>query len=187
MEKVKYFLVLEKRLGDYNYIDISKLDIFNDIVSTDIEYIDTFTSRFTENELRDAIIRSNMVEVSYLSGNLKIVSDAKHNLRVVTKEVFEEVINIMHGVKEIDQDLKNKIYSLFKNVVEKNFNDVSFIKELLDKFKDALKNNDLNNIFRYIGLLPYQKIRPVYFMIYDELKKREDINIKRLEKLNEVE
>ena len=40
MEKINYFMVLEKRLGDYNLIDINKLDICNGYVLNDIASID---------------------------------------------------------------------------------------------------------------------------------------------------
>ena len=83
MENIKYYLVLEKRLGDYSLIDINKLDICDYNVNYDIASIDTFTSKFTDEEIKASIIRSNMVESGYLEGKLKIISDVKHNLRVL--------------------------------------------------------------------------------------------------------
>ena len=83
MEEVKYFLVLEKRLGDYNIIDINKLDICKRYVSNDISSIDSFTSMYNEHELRESIIRCNIVNKDYIYGNFKIISDVKHNLRIL--------------------------------------------------------------------------------------------------------
>ena len=47
-EKINYYLVLEKRLGDYNIIDINRLDIVTEEISSDILSIDFFTCKFTE-------------------------------------------------------------------------------------------------------------------------------------------
>ena len=83
-EKINYYLVLEKRLGDYNIIDINRLDITNKEISNDIVDIDFFTCKFTNEEIMASIIRSNMARPEYLDGRLRIISDArhKHNLTV---------------------------------------------------------------------------------------------------------
>ena len=88
MEEVKYFLVLEKRLGDYNLIDINRLDICKNIVTNDIASIDVFTCMYTEEEIKASIMRSNIASNDYLNGTLKVISDAKHNLKVLTKDLF---------------------------------------------------------------------------------------------------
>lgn len=182
MNSVKYFLVLEKRLGDYNYIDINKLDICNETVTNDLTSIDSFTNRFTEEELRNSISRSNMARPEYLDGNLKVVSDAKHNLRVLTKTVFDEVMQIVTGKLIIDRDLKNRLFGLFRKIIEKLYDDKGVIAEMLEKFKSALRMDNLVEIFNYINLLPYPQSRSIYFMIYDELQIRKEITVKKLEK-----
>ena len=45
-EKINYYLVLEKRLGDYNIIDINRLDIADHEIPSDILSIDFFTINY---------------------------------------------------------------------------------------------------------------------------------------------
>ena len=188
MEKINYFLVLEKRLGDYNLIDINKLDICNSFVSNDIASLDNFTSRFTEEEIKASIERSNMAHDSYINGNLKIISDAKHkhNLRVLTKDMFENVMEFENSDELLDQNYKNRLFGIYKKVVENTFEDAGFIKGMLERFKMALKNNNKEEIFNIIEELPYAKSRIIYFSIYDENMRRKEELLRKLEKLDDV-
>ena len=176
MGKINYYLVLEKRLGDYNLIDINKLDICQRIVSADIADIDNFTRDFTEEEIRAAITRSNMAQNDYLDGKLKIVSDVKHNLRVLTKDVFTSIMEFQTNNNEIEQNLKNKLFGLYKKLVESNFNDRDFIKGLLERFKNALKNNNKYEIFNILAELPYNRSRSIYMKIYSEINPEVEIS-----------
>jgi len=135
MEKINYFLVLEKRLGDYNLIDISKLDICSEPIVNDIAFIDSFTCKFTDAEIKASIERSNIVQSAYLDGTLKVISDVKHNLRVLTRDIFESVVEFQTSADVIDQNYKNKLYGSYKKVVESTFEDKDFIQGLLDRFK----------------------------------------------------
>jgi len=186
MEKINYFLVLEKRLGDYNLIDINKLDICNGIVMNDIASIDTFTCKFTESEIRASIERSNMTQTDYLDGNLKIISDVKHNLRVLSKDIFANIVDFQKSGELLDQNYKNKLYGLYKKIVESTFGDKGFIQGMLDRFKLALKGSHKTEIFSIIEELPYAKSRLIYFTIFDENIRRKDEMLRKLEKLNDV-
>ena len=177
-EKINYYLVLEKRLGDYNIIDINQLDITNTEISNDILAIDFFTCKFSEEELRDSIIRSNMARPEYLDGRLRIISDArhKHNLTVLTKEIHQDIMDFQTNAEEMDQNFKNKLFGAYKKIVESCFNDPDFIKGMLDRFKNALKNNDKKEIFKLISELPYHKGRNIYISIYKVLNRDKLIN-----------
>ena len=184
-EKINYYLVLEKRLGDYNIIDINRLDIVTEEIPSDILSIDFFTCKFTEEEIRESIIRSNMARPEYLDGKLKIISDArhKHNLTVLTKEVHQEVMNYQINEEELNQDFKNKLYGAYKKIAENSFNDPDFIKGMLDRFKSTLKTGSKREIFKLIVELPYQKGRNIYISIYKMLNKDKTMN-ERKEELN---
>lgn len=187
MDNFNYYLVLEKRPGDYELVDINKLDINNQFVLNDIAAIDTFTMKFTELELRDAISRSNMVNQDYLYGKLRIISDVKHNLSVITKEVYERVINFNNDTLEIDRDFKNKLFGIYKKIIEKSFNDSDFIKGMLDRFKKCLKEENKKEFMKIIEELPYAKSRIIYIAISMEEERKKDLNLKKLEKLNTEE
>ena len=187
MENIKYFLVLEKRPGDYVYIDINRLDICNRNINNELAIIDGFTSQFSEADLRESIIRSNMASSDYLDGNLKIISDAKHNLKVLTKDIYDNVMDVVNGNIILNKNMKNKLFSVFKNIIDKNFDDLDVKDHVVNEFKKILKDGTIEEVFKYINLLPYIKCRPIYFMLYDELNKEKEINIKKLEKINDSE
>ena len=123
MEEVKYFLVLEKRPGDYNIIDINKLDICTYYVTNTVSSIDAFTSMYSEEELKCSIERSNIIHLSYLNGKLKIVSEMKINFRVISKDMFTIIREFQVNEMELDRDFKNKIFGLYKKIVESIFSD----------------------------------------------------------------
>lgn len=187
MESVKYFLVLEKRLGDYNIIDINKLDICNSYVSNDISSIDYFTSAFSVEDIKSSIMRSNITHSDYINGTLKIISDKKHNFKVLTKENFGIIREFQTNTEELDREFKNKLYGMYKKVIEGAFKDKSFIQGLLDRFKISLKEGNKNEIFSILEELPYTKSRIIYFSIYEELLKRKEENLRKLEKLDTIE
>ena len=176
-EKINYYLVLEKRLGDYNIIDINRLDIVTKEIPSDILSIDFFTCEFTEGEIRESIIRSNMARPEYLDGRLRIISDArhKHNLTVLTKEIHQNIMEFQISEEEIDQNFKNK-FGAYKKIVESSFNDPDFIKRMLERFKSALKNGFKKDIFKLIEELPYSKSRNIYISIYKMLNKEQIID-----------
>ena len=189
MEKIEYYLVLEKRPGDYNLVDINKLDICNFYVANTISAIDNFTLNFSEDEIKESIKRSNMVQLDYLEGQLKIVSDAKHNLKIITKDIFAKVLEFQND-KEFNRDLKNKIFGSYKKVIEKVFSDSNFINGLLTRFKNILKTNDKIEMFKIIEELPYDKSREIYIRLADDLikieKSKDEQNLRILEKINDA-
>lgn len=186
MDKLNYYLVLERRIGDYNIIDVNKLDICDTKVTNDIASIDTFTARFTEEELKNSIMRSNMAS-NYIDGTLKIISDAKHphNLRVLTKDMFIVITEFQNSDEKISPDLKSKIFGLYKKIVESLFTDRDFIKCLLERFKETLKSQNKYAIFGIVEQLPYEKSRNIYLGIYDEEAKRKQELMRNL-KLNDA-
>jgi len=186
MEIIKYFLVLEKRLGDYNVIDINKLDICNSYVSNDIAAIDFFTSMYTIEEIKSSIMRSNITHSDYINGSLKIISDKKHNLKVLTKDMFMIIREFQNSNEELDRDFKNKLFGIYKKVIESTFEDKSFIQGMLDRFKLSLKDGNKNEIFSILEELPYAKSRVIYFNIYDEVIKRKEEKLRKLEKLDDA-
>ena len=180
-EKINYYLVLEKRLGDYNIIDINRLDITSKEISNNILDIDFFTCKFTSEEIMASIIRSNMARPEYLDGRLRIISDArhKHNLTVLTKEIHQNIMDFQTDEDEMNQNFKNKLFGAYKKIVESSFNDPDFIKGMLERFKTALRNGTKREMFKLIAELPYQKSRNIYISIYKVLNRDELINENR--------
>lgn len=170
MEDIVYYLVLEKRLGDYNIVDINKLDICTSYCINDLSAIDLFTCRFSTDELKDAIKRSNVVKESYLNGYFKIISSYKHRLPVLTKEKYDIIKNFQSSDEKVNIDFKNKLYGSYKKIVEKNFKNEIFKNRMLKDMNDALKNSNKKELFLMLERLPYRSVRDFYFKIYDEYK-----------------
>ncbi len=187
MEQVNYYLVLEKRLGDYILIDINKLDICNNVVTNDIASIDAFTMLYSESEIKSSIERSNMATLDYLNGNLKIISDAKHkhNLPIITKDMYLIINEFQTSNFKMNQDMKNKIFGLYKKIIESLFTDSVFIKGLLNRLKESLRYNNKLEMFQIIEELPYNRSRNIYIEVYNMEAKRKEELVRNL-KLNDV-
>lgn len=186
MNGVNYFLVLEKRLGDYNLVDVNKLGLSKNYVTNDIASIDNFTSKYSEEEIKKAIMESNIVNNEYLSGDLRIVSDARHHLKVLTKEKFTTIMDFQFGEEELDRDFKNKLFGMYKKVIENTFEDKNFIQGMLERFKVTLKVGSKNEIFSRLEELPYAKSRMIYLNIYEVLQFRKESNLRKLEKIDDA-
>lgn len=170
MDKINYYLVLEKRVGDFNIIDINKLDICDKYCLNDISSIDLFTCRFTEEELKKSIKRSNLVNDDYINGYFKIISDKKHRLPILTKEKYDLIRDFQNNNMEITQEFKNKLYGAYKKIADKEFKDEDFRNGILKKFNETLKKGNKHEIFEWLERLPYVSIRNFYFTIYNEIK-----------------
>ena len=169
MDKVSYYLVLEKRVGDFNIIDINKLDICDRYYLNDIASIDLFTCRLTESDLKESIKRSNLVSDEYINGYFKIISNKHHRLPILTKEKYDLIRDFQNNDVEISKDFKNKLYGAYKKIAEKEFKDVDFRNSILKKFNETLNKGNKHEIFEWLERLPYESIRNFYFTIYKEL------------------
>ena len=170
MEELKYCLVLEKRRGDYNIVDINRLDIhnFND-VPNDLLAIDNFTSKFTEEEIRDSIKRSNMPQNEYIDSPLKVLGllksegnnkyACKQDYDIISKKIIEVVNSFRYKEEKLEINDRNKLFGTYKKVLESTFTDRGFIQNLLERFKNILKENNKNEMFKIIEELPYNKSR----------------------------
>lgn len=169
MDKINYYLVLEKRVGDFNIIDINKLDICDRYCLNDIASIDLFTCRFMENEIKESIKRNNLVSDDYINGYFKIISDKRHRLPILSKEKYDLIRDFQNNDVEISKEFKNKLYSAYKKIADKEFKDIDFKNGILNKFNETLKKGNKHEIFEWLERLPYESIRSFYFTIYKEL------------------
>lgn len=170
-EKVNYYLVIEKRIGDFSIIDINKLDICDRYYLNDISEIDLFTSRFMESDIINSVKRGNLVKEDYLNGSLKIISDKRHRLPVLSKDKYDIIREFQNNKDDISNEFKNKLYGAYKKIADKEFKDEDFRNTILNKFNETLKSNDKYKLFTYLERLPYSNIRNFYFTIYKELNK----------------
>lgn len=173
-EGQKHFLALMSRPGDYIFLDIKKLDIYNGCNINELSGIDTFTMSYTINEIMESIIRANIVNDKYINGTLVIQDNQKHKPLIVIDK------NYYNGF-QIDVFLKNKLNDKVKlNTIINKFASLTNDVELSKKYQEYLKNGFINEALNLLFQLPYLVIRK--YMIY-----LIDLRNKELEEENKKE
>lgn len=169
MDGIRFYLVLQIRLGDYNIINIPELDIYNNEEYTTLSQIDTFTSKYTKEDLLESIKRGNLVQDKYLNGELRVISEYKHNFSILSKKEYD-IISEFPSMLINDKEFLNKLYNIYKSNIEKVLTDKMMIDKFLSLFRTSLNNNDFIRSMELIEQLPYLRARSVYFYIYKLLK-----------------
>ena len=178
-EEQKHFLSLMARVGDYIFIDISKLDIARGYYPNSLADIDSFTMHFSKTEIIDSIRRANLASNKYLNGSLVIEDNQKHNpIEIIDKDFYNNFrIDLF-----LSDKMKNKVS--LNNVLNK-FRAICKDKSVEDIFVLAMKNGNLDLAIDILFNLPYLTLRK--FMIYlidlhnkelEELKVQERIRDK---------
>ena len=185
MDNIIIYNLVLRRNGDYNVIEINSIPNIDLSYPNEIGAIDTFTSKYSEAELRILVENNNLVAPEYLNGTFKIVSNLKHNLPILTKERFMAIYEFKENIIEIDRSFKDKLYGYYKKIIEKII-PAELFSEYLKNFKLALDINNYKEVLNLIEKIPYAKARSIYFMISDEIDKRKNDKIRKLEKSEEV-
>lgn len=157
-ENQKHFLSLMSQVGDYVFIDISKLDISNGYNPYYLSDIDSFTKHFSKAEIIASIKRANLVSEKYLNGKLVIQDNQKHNpMEVIDKEFYNN-FRIDLYLEEISSN-KVKI----NNLVNK-FRAVTKDNNLANAYSDCLKRKDIDEAIDILFNLEYLVLRK--YMLY---------------------
>lgn len=149
--QMNYHLVLETRPGDFMPIDIKLIYADASYNYKAIEEIDSFTKKFTKEEIMIMITDSNTVPFEYLKGDLKVINDNKYRYDVLYKTTdfsldtfFERYIS--------DKQMMNK----FLNVYLKSKD----IKK--DEMKEAILNKNIEMVLKLLFELSYLDVRNIY-------------------------
>ena len=173
-EVQKHFLALMDRPGDCIFVDISKLDIANGYQPNNLAELDTFTMYFSTPEIIEAIKRANIADERYINGTLVIQDNQKHKPLPIIDRDFYDNFRIDLFLKD-HMDDKNTM-----NMIINKFG--SFIKdeEVLAKFKDAIRSNNVTQALEVVFSMPYLTIRK--FIVYlIELRDQEKEKMKEQE------
>lgn len=157
-ETQKHFLSLMSQVGDYVFIDISKLDISQGYSPYYLSDIDSFTKHFSKEEILSSIKRANLVSEKYLNGKLVIQDNQKHNPMEVLDKEFYNNFRIDLYLEEMSRD-KVKL----NNLVNK-FRAVTKDSNLAAIFADALKRKDIDEAVDILFNLDYLVLRK--YMLY---------------------
>lgn len=157
-ETQKHFLSLMSQVGDYVFIDISKLDIAHGYSPYYLSDIDSFTKHFSKTEILDSIKRANLVSEKYLNGKLVIQDNQKHNPMEVLDKDFYNNFRIDLYLEEISSN-KVKI----NNLVNK-FRAVTKDNNLANAYSECLKRKDIDEAVDILFNLEYLVLRK--YMLY---------------------
>ena len=146
-----YHLVLENRPNDFMPIDISIISNDKSYGFKSIEEIDSFTKKYSKEDIMMMISDNNIVPYDYLSGKLKIINDNKYRYDVLYKTTTFSLDDFFAN------NINNKqIMNKFLNIYLKSS------KASADNMKKAIKKQDLSKILDLVFKLPYLDVRNIY-------------------------
>lgn len=155
---MNYYLVLEKRPGDFMPINISLLENANGLYES-LQAIDAFTKKYNEEEIIESIKKSNIVPDSYLEGKLFVINNHKYRSRVLTKDIdlsldtfFEKYIG--------DKQVMNKFMNIY----------LKYSKEDVETIKNAISEKRIDIILQTLFLREYEVVRNIYIYLYENIK-----------------
>ena len=174
-EEQKHFLSLMARIGDYIFIDISKLDIANGYNPTTLSDIDSFTMHFSTYEIINSIKRANLAIDRYINGSLVIEDNQKHNpIKVIDKDFYNGFRIDLY----LSEKMKNKME--INNILNK-FRSICKDESIWNSFTFAIKNKNLDLIVDILFNLPYLSLRKYMIYLLDERNK--ELNKERYQEL----
>ena len=179
-------LVVEKRNKDYDYINVSDLDILSKMMrrldsAIAPSVLDHILSQFTEQEIKDSIKRANIVADVDIDDKRLLIKIGHHILPVLTKDITEQ-FDIYKYIREnfdnktVKNVIFNKIFSIIKDEER-----IQTIKEIIDRETGEEFANSVNLFLTYIEL------RELYFYLYNYVAKTEEIrdNNHKRERVND--
>lgn len=157
-------------------VEISKIDpLFEMLDTSSLEVIDTFTSKYTNDELMNVIRNSNTLTEEYLNGELLVLDNTtgwRHpaivNEGFGNSELIEYLI-----INKSNKNIMNRIYNkISKHIKEEEFN--QYCKNLF------LGECELKLFLNAVRNLPYLMRREMKLLCFELYKKDQKVN--RLEK-----
>ena len=146
-----YHLVLENRPNDFMPIDISIISNDKSYGFKSIEEIDSFTKKYSKEDIMVMISDNNIVPSDYLSGTLRIINDNKYRYDVLYNTTTFSLDDFFAS------NITNKqIMNKFLNIYLKSN------KANADNMKKAIKEQDLSKILDLVFKLPYLDVRNIY-------------------------
>ena len=166
------YLVVEKRNNDFDYINLADLDIFEGMEYDSLPSLDRLLRNYTIRDLKDAIIRANILVDSNIEDKKLYIKLGNHKLPVFSADISRE-FNIATFIRDnySDKRLTNIFYNKLVSIT-KNDHRCSIFKAVLDigtaeEFYDSL------------SWLDYKEQREFYFYLYnDVILKDENLSAK---------
>lgn len=175
------YLAFEERPHSYVPIDLSDLEIFKGcILDGTLKSLDNFTSRFSEEEIRESIKKSNTIMLENYDVPMVIVSK-NHPLPLITNQNVADLdmTNIFNEAldnKDLANKLKNKIQSIMRKNMS-NYISEEGIQTLFKSFQVAINTRNSSYLTYIFNNLSYEGQRELAFYFYDINKEKENNQI----------
>ncbi len=154
--ETKYYLAIETKPNNYFPINLLDLNIANRFNTTKLAELDSFTRKYTKNEIIASIKSANLLEVTSDMPLIVIYSEKG-------------------SMRKSPALLKDNDYDMW-DLLEKNFNNKTFTNKIHNFLKNKIDEYTLNKIknakdsqeFIYaINEMPYIVERKLYFYLYE--------------------
>lgn len=174
------YLALEERPNSFVAIDLSHLDILNNLHKNEfvsrIEQFDQFFASFSKEEIIESIKRSNTVLLDDYNVPL-IIRYKMHSYPLITKDNISS-LNIVPILEEIltDRNLATKFRNKYNNIAMKLYSNIASeesLKEHIKEIQGIIERKDLESLCLYFTNLPYEGKRELAFYFYENEKSKD--------------
>lgn len=152
----KCFLAVEIKSKNYFPINLLDLQISPNRVITKIEELDSYTLKYTEKELKDAIKEANLLTMRD-DMSLVVIYNEKSRFRKVDVMTKDLKFNLW-------EDIKKKYNKIYLNKVVNFLNNKVTEKEL----QQIKMSSTPEELIKAINALPYFIERKLYFYLYEK-------------------
>ncbi len=151
----KYYLAIETNHHSYFPINLQELKINYNL--NDLKDLDTFTIKYTKQEIIDSIKKANLIEVNNQE-DIVVILKENNNIRklpILTKDNSFDFLKYLED--NYSKDLKNKVINFLNNKTDNKY--IIELKEV----------NNLEEFLNIINSLPYIILRKLYFYLNEKL------------------
>ena len=152
----KYYLAVESKPKNYFPINLFDLNISHGFSSTNLEELDSFTLKFSKQEIMNSIKEANLLDVHEQMPLVIIYYENKYTrkIEVLTKDYNYDMWKLLSD-KYGDNVFLNKIVNFLNHKVD---------DDMILKVKNSENKEDFLNA---LGRMPYMVQRKLYFYLYE--------------------
>ena len=172
------YLVVEKRNNDFAFINVADLDIFKDMNYNSFLTLDNLLKAYTEEEIKDSIIRANVVPDVNVKEKKLLIKYGNYKLPLLTRDIvdnfsFYDFIIANFEDKRMTNIFYNKLASIVKNDAR------------AELFKTFLDDSTPDEFLKSLDWLSYVEQREFYFYIYNDVANKVKVLDNRLKREKE--